>query len=616
MIDVNNVITDGWDLARSGAPSEDLWQYAADAEASTSHVQDANENGLLMCHVHQWRSRVFRAKGDREQSIEHMKLAIAFGRVHDKPASVSLNMRDLGWSLYTIGRYDESLAILNESLVFAQGDDERTASAYNGIGAVHETLGDCPAALVAYRKGLEYAETSGGTDILSSLHTNIGNVLTVLKIPQAMQSYETALRLMKESENESGLANLYGNMGMYHHTFNNTSEAERFYTKGIEASRKHNMRREVGFYTQELAEMFIELGRLDEAAALIEANEAHAQANPEPRIGFVINRASLAFHAGDLPDALSILEHAIRLSDEFTLRDKKLKALKLLRDVLEKNRDFERCVKVNREVEQLSAEINLADQKQRIEALENEHRSATERRQAEAQRQLLYNTLPDRIADRLLKGEKFVADTYEDAAVLFLDVVDFTIIASKIPPGHLIHILNSIFGTCDEVISRHGLTKVKTIGDSYMAVCGVPVPYPDNTIRTAAAALELLGGLRDLRITMPEELGDRSWVEHIPNLNVRIGAHCGPVVAGVVGTTRVQFDIWGDTVNVASRMETSGQPERIQVSEAFALALTSNAEPQLLGNDVVLKHNNFVCRLRGTMEIKGKGEMRTFWLEG
>jgi adenylate cyclase len=132
--------------------------------------------------------------------------------------------------------------------------------------------------------------------------------------------------------------------------------------------------------------------------------------------------------------------------------------------------------------------------------------------------------------------------------------------------------------------------------------------------------LEMISTLAELEITMPPELGDTSWVNNVGEINVRIGLHCGPVTAGVIGTKRLQYDVWGDTVNVASRMESTGEPGRIQVSDTFASALnglegTGRDRRGLEGTGGDLEAGTWNLELRGATEVKGKGTMKTHWLE-
>lgn len=198
---------------------------------------------------------------------------------------------------------------------------------------------------------------------------------------------------------------------------------------------------------------------------------------------------------------------------------------------------------------------------------------------------LLLNVLPKPIADRLKKGETVIADYYEDATVLFADLVGFTPLAAHIPPHEVVNLLNRVFSLFDHLADRYGLEKIKTIGDSYMAVGGVSKPLPDHTAAVAAMAL-------DMQRLLPEITEGK--------LQARIGIHCGPVIAGVIGIRKFIYDLWGDTVNIASRMESHGGPGRIQVTHAVYERL-SECYP-------------FVAR--GTIPVKGKGEMETYWLTG
>jgi len=153
------------------------------------------------------------------------------------------------------------------------------------------------------------------------------------------------------------------------------------------------------------------------------------------------------------------------------------------------------------------------------------------------------------------------------------------------------------------VMREFGLEKIKTIGDAYMAVAGAPVVQHDHAQRAAQAALQLLDVMEDLVITFPENYGDRSWIQSIPEIQVRIGMHCGAAAAGVVGENKFLYDLWGDAVNTAARMESHGEAGKIHVSEEFMHAVGAE-------NFLPLR---FIPR--GEMNIKGKGIMKTYFLE-
>lgn len=200
---------------------------------------------------------------------------------------------------------------------------------------------------------------------------------------------------------------------------------------------------------------------------------------------------------------------------------------------------------------------------------------------------LLLNILPRLIADRLKQNEAVIADHFEIVSVLFVDIVGFTQLSQKTTPEAVVGMLNDIFTRFDVLTERYGLEKIKTIGDCYMVTAGVPVARDDHAHAIANMAL-------DLR----EEITSFN-TEHETTLAVRIGFHSGPVVAGVIGRKKFVFDIWGDTVNTASRMESHGTPGKIQVTrETF----------ERLWDD-------FVFTPHGVLHVKGKGDMETFFLE-
>ena len=201
---------------------------------------------------------------------------------------------------------------------------------------------------------------------------------------------------------------------------------------------------------------------------------------------------------------------------------------------------------------------------------------------------LLLNILPEPIADRLRRGEALIADRHDDVSLLFADIVGFTRLSSRMDPAELVTTLNDVFSVFDALVDASGLEKVKTIGDAYMIVGGMPSWQPDHLERMASLALR-----------MSSEVGRRRDARHL-GVQFRIGIHTGPVVAGVIGTKKFIYDVWGDTVNVASRMESTGEPGRIQVTAAVEARL----------------RDRFQLEPRGVVEIKGKGPMPTFFLVG
>jgi len=212
----------------------------------------------------------------------------------------------------------------------------------------------------------------------------------------------------------------------------------------------------------------------------------------------------------------------------------------------------------------------------------------------EKSEQLLLNILPKTIAERLKKGEKHIADPIQEVSIFFCDIVGFTKLSEKITPAELVQKLNEIFTELDQLAKKHKLEKIKTIGDSYMAVCGIPEPNSYHTLHTAQFAFEVINNVRKYSLTN----------DGIP-VEIRVGLHCGNVVAGIIGENKFAYDLWGDAVNMASRMEQSGTPGKIHVSEEFCLHLNQN-----FGSETGMQ---FIKR--GEIEVKSKGKVGTYYLE-
>ena len=214
---------------------------------------------------------------------------------------------------------------------------------------------------------------------------------------------------------------------------------------------------------------------------------------------------------------------------------------------------------------------------------EAELQEANERNEA-----LLLNILPSEIAERLKAGEEVIADRVEGVSVLFADLVDSTPMSEKLTPTEMVTLLNEIFTPFDDLADELGLEKIKTVGDAYMVVGGIPTERPDH-----------VEAIADMALRMREELSGHS-VAGFGTPAMRFGIDTGPVVAGVIGRRKFSYDLWGDTVNTAARMESHGVPGEIQVTEAVRDALAPE----------------FEFEERGRLEVKGKGTMSTWFLEG
>jgi class 3 adenylate cyclase len=224
-------------------------------------------------------------------------------------------------------------------------------------------------------------------------------------------------------------------------------------------------------------------------------------------------------------------------------------------------------------------ETALTDLGEKATALEKE-RGRTEK--------LLLNVLPVAIADRLQKGEKVEAETFPEVTVFFADIVGFTKLATELGPRSVATLLNELFEIFDDLAEKHKLEKIKTIGDCYMAVAGVPDRSPTHAQQMADFSLEALAALKSQNKQMSR------------NLEIRIGMHSGTVAAGIIGRKKFAYDLWGDVVNITSRLEGTAEPMKIHVSESVHARL----------------EDSYLFEERGEVELKNRGKLRTYYLVG
>lgn len=235
----------------------------------------------------------------------------------------------------------------------------------------------------------------------------------------------------------------------------------------------------------------------------------------------------------------------------------------------------------------LKARIGACLEKKRLRDQEQAYLKQLQVEQEKSER-LLLSILPKPVAEQLKQVQSTIAESFSEASVLFADIVNFTEISNIRSAIEVVSLLNEIFSSFDHLAEQHGLEKIKTIGDAYMVVGGLPVPRPDHAPAIADMALDMQEAITQFNHKTSE------------SISIRIGISTGPVVAGVIGTKKFIYDLWGDTVNTASRMESHGIPGCIQVTEATYDHL----------------QQDYILEQRGTIRVKGKGEMLTYILKG
>ena len=573
-----------------------LLRYAAELDAISTPQAEATASSS--------RGLVHELRGDNSTAMIHYHRALALHEELGERTGMARATGNIGAVHQFTGDYPEALSHFHRALALHEelGNRNDLAGVTGNIGSVHLSTGDYPEALSHYHRALALHEELGDRGGVARVSGNIGNVhASTGDYPAALSHYHRALALHEELGDRSGVASVTGNIGNIHYSTGDYPAALSHYHRARALHEELGERSVVARVSGNIVAACLEMGSDAEAQALLQTMDVMQIDDPTVRIEREQHRAALQERRGDLDGATATLQRALAEASEHGLRAKAAEVHKALRDLALKQNNLAGYVEHNNEFTRITEEINGKESTLKMAMQAKQREIDAERKEHEKQIAVLHSTLPKHIADRIARGET-VNDHYDSAAVIFLDIVGFTTISDRIPSGHVVHLLDQIFTTLDAVCKRHDVIKIKTIGDSYMAVSF------DSVTSAASCALDMLSSLDALVITMPPALGDTSWTKDIGDIKVRIGMHCGPVTAGVIGTERMQYDVWGDTVNVASRMESSGEAGRVHISEAFAALLpaTSSGDSDKRPLQAIE---------RGTIDVKGKGMMKTYWLE-
>ncbi|MEY3314136.1 MAG: hypothetical protein RLZZ578_1656 [Bacteroidota bacterium] len=531
--------------------------------------------------------------------------------VDKKSHSFVLNV--LGNSSMLRSRFSDAITYYDQACQINLEIDnkEGLAAALGNIGLAKQNLADFTGALDFYEKAIAINEQIGNKRFLA---INLGNVgIVFARLPdyaKALDYYEKAMKINIEIENEDGLASNFGNIGLIYLDQAEYDKALDYFQKAIAIHETLGNKKGIGSNLGNIGNVYLltedyEKG-LDHHFRAIAHYEVignmDGQANSLGAIGSIYGKQK------KYEMAIKSIQRAIEIAVESESLFISMNCYYNLSELYEEVGDHKQsldafkqhiAIKERIQSDDTKRQAILFDQKRALEEQEKENQLKLAR--LEEQEKLLHNILPMSIADRLLKHESFIADYYTSVSILFMDLVGFTDLSSKVKPKQLVYILDTIFSRADEIIDRMGLEKIKTIGDGYLAVANLTSEVDQHQIVTAKAALDILSHLSTCTFDLPEELQDEEWMQHIPPMQVRIGIHTGDVVAGIIGKNKFVFDLWGDAVNIASRMESTSQPGKIHVSDTFASHIIHDSEFQLIP--------------RESIEIKGKGMMNTFWLE-
>ena len=537
----------------------------------------------------------------------HLSTAIGYTK---GMANALLN---IGFQELTQSKYEKAFITLNQSLKLFQGIEYPTGIAHANyyLGVLFLRLGNYENAMESQVSSLSIRKTLGDHDGIASCKSQIAYLNAQFGLTdKALMEFDECIAIFRNNNNGAGLAAALMTLGTVEMNLNKLSEAKEHLSESLKI--RKGLKEANGWLgsANYLADVHLKEGNKEEALRLLDdaLNFALSQ-KPLYAPGICRLRTNMAkanVQLGDEHTAIMHLEKALALAltsnQLYQLHDIYFELAMLYKRTAffdkalayyEKfHESKERVINLNattklKNLEMLS-KVEMQEKEveiHRIKYTELKERNKIIREARRKSDNLLFNILPRKTAFELKRNGSAKARHYELATILFTDFVNFTASAEKLTPARLVENLHKYFSAFDEIITRNQIEKIKTIGDSYMATGGVPVANTTNPIQVVKAALEITEFVK---------------MQNDPLFQIRVGVHSGSIIAGIVGHKKFAYDIWGDTVNIASRLESTGAAGKVNVS----------------GVTHELIKDVFVCTHRGKIEAKRKGMIDMYFVEG
>lgn len=590
------------------------FQDALQTAVRSLELNEEIQNYRSIGNCHNKIATIYYYQGDFSKALSCFEDGIRSYEKAEFKHGVATLINNKGAIYYYLGNFPKALehykkaAALNATL----NNKLQSATTTQNIGGIYLELEDYDQSMNHFQKAKKTYQELSDTLSLSQINNSIGDVYHRKdSFDLALAHYEEALQLARSIDAQQSILEVVSNLGDIHRTLENYDLAINYYSQAKELS--YNMNNT----------LYQSLSQIGIGSTLINKDrlsKAIDNCLEGLRISTEIKTISVQQSACDC------LYKAYKLSKKEKLSLKYLERSIILKDSLQARQTADKVLNMEFEKKMLLDSIAHIEKEQRIE---REHQAALHKKekqrnaiiviltfivlgaiaiwsrlnyvkkskkrlQKEKDRSdhLLLNILPGKIADELKDKGSVEAQDFETAAILFTDFKSFTATASQLNPKELVQELNICFKAFDHIIDQHQIEKIKTIGDAYMAVGGVPQPDINAVGNTVRAALE-----------MQEFIIERKRQNDLfgkPSFEMRIGIHVGPIVAGVVGVKKFQYDIWGDTVNTASRMESNGDVGRVNISKDTYL--------------MVRNEQDFAFEYRGKINAKGKGAIEMYFV--
>jgi class 3 adenylate cyclase/Tfp pilus assembly protein PilF len=527
-------------------------------------------------------------RGSYPEALDLYQQSLEMNQKLGDKRGVARSLNNMGVIYDVQGNYPQALNYYQRSLTIKEklGDDKGVAQSLNNMGIIHKFQGNYSQALEYAQRSLAIRKETNDKKGISQSFNNIGSIYREQgSYATSLEYYKGSLAIKEELNDTKGIAESLINIGLIHKYQGN-------YSKALEYAQRSLTIKEELTDRKGIAGALITIGQIYQLQERRQLALDHCKKGLE--LSETIDALLLEREAcnclyttykglGDSGSALEYHERMVALKDTIFNEENTKKLTRL---------------EMQYEFDKKEAVMNERSEKQKIGLIASgmglllllalAFSVYSGKKKSD---ELLLNILPEETAKELKAKGHADAKLIDEVTVLFTDFKGFTALSEQLSPEELVQDLNECFSAFDRICEKYGIEKIKTIGDAYMAASGLPVPDADHASKVVQAAFEMRNFI--------EEGKQRKIIAGLPYFEIRIGVHTGPVVAGIVGVKKFQYDIWGDTVNIASRMESSGEPGKVNISDAT----------------YKLVKDQFECTSRGEIEVKGKGLMKMWFVE-
>jgi len=567
----------------------------ASIEKGSSSETDAYDVAVVHAAARRLLGIVELRRGKYSESIEHLNASIAISEASGDDSGTALALSTIG-TVYTSQsdypramNYHQRVQIICESL----GEKDGVARSLGNIGTLFYYLGDYENSLDHLSKAMLLHEEIGHKEFVAADLANLGVIhLNLNQLEQALSCFERAFEINKQLGNKVGMSFDLRKIGNINQRSENYTMVMEYYSRAMLLSKELSNQVGIARCHMDFGGVHTELQQYDLALGNYERSLQILQGLGHKNDCSVVLGAIGSLYAQPLnpwrdeEKAEKFFLDSIALDEEIGRRENE--TYKSLSELYEQQGRVQESLAYFKRFYELEKEVHGEEVKKAAQRYQIERERAEVTVRLQTTEQLLNKTLPPSISSRLINGEKNIADKFESVTILFADIVGFTPLISGMKPQRVVELLNNLFSRFDQLTETFGVERIKTIGDAYMAVSGAPEKCEDHALRMANVAFGMLEQIQ----LFNHEVG--------AEIHLRIGINCGEVIAAIIGESKFAYDLWSDAVNTASRMESHGEAGRIHVTEEFK---------------VQLGDSSFQFSPRAEMHIKGKGMMKTYFIE-